>query len=226
MIYGYCRISRKEQSIERQMRNILAYEPTAKLLTEAWTGRTLERPKWRWLLSRIKEGDTIIFDSVSRMSRSASEGTEQYIKLYNKGINLIFLKEHYLDTDVYKKAINKESVSLTGNSVDIILQAVNEYLHELAKQQITIAFEQAEKEVQDLRQRTKEGIAIARARGKQIGCVAGSHRETKKSKLAKAEIKAKSKDFGGAYTDKDLMKIIGISRNTYYKYKSELKEEE
>lgn len=73
------------------------------------------------------------------------------------------------------------SIQLTGTKADIILKAVNKYLMELAKEQIRIAFEQAEKEVQDLRQRTRAGIETAKINGKQIGQTSGSKLTTKKS---------------------------------------------
>ena len=87
---------------------------------------------------------------------------------------------------------------------------------------ITIAFDQAEKEVMDLRQRTKEGMETARLNGKQIGGVEGKKLTTKKSIESKEQIKKYCKDFDGSLTDKDTMKLIGIARNTYYKYKKEL----
>ena len=99
MIYGYCRISTKQQNIERQIRNILAEYPKAKLYKEAYTGTKLERPEFEKLLKRLKAGDTVVFDSVSRMSRNAEDGWTLYESLYNKGINLVFLKEHHIDTD-------------------------------------------------------------------------------------------------------------------------------
>ena len=95
---------------------------------------------------------------------------------------------------------------------------------ELAKEQIIIAFEQAEKEVQDLRQRTKEGIETARINGKQIGQKQGAKLTTKKSVAAKEVIAKHSKDFNGTLNDVDVMKLTGLSRNTYYKYKAEMKE--
>ena len=102
-IYGYCRISTKTQSIERQERNILAAYPTAKrIYKEAATGTKLQgRKELDKLLAAIHPGDTIIFDSVSRMSRSADEGSELYEQLFQKGINLVFLKEPHINTDVY-----------------------------------------------------------------------------------------------------------------------------
>ena len=63
---------------------------------------------------------------------------------------------------------------MTGTNVDFILEGVNKYLMSLAKEQIRLAFEQSEKEVQDLHQRTKEGIETARLNGKQIGQKQGS----------------------------------------------------
>jgi len=93
---------------------------------------------------------------------------------------------------------------------------------ELAKEQIRIAFEQAEKEVQDLRQRTKEGIKTARINGKQIGQTSGSKLTTKKSVQAKEMIQKYSKDFGGSLNDVECIRMIGIARGSYYKYKREL----
>ena len=115
---------------------------------------------------------------------------------------------------------------MTGGNVDYILEGVNKYLMALAKEQIKIAFEQASKEVEDLRQRTKEGLETARLAGKQIGITEGTKLTTKKSITAKEIIKKHSKDFNGTLADADVMKLAGLARNTYYKYKRELKEEE
>lgn len=80
-----------------------------------------------------KAGDTIVFDSVSRMSRNAAEGFETYQKLFGTGVSLVFLKERHIDTDTYKKALSSH-VGLTGTKTDIILRAVNEYLMVLAQE--------------------------------------------------------------------------------------------
>ena len=96
---------------------------------------------------------------------------------------------------------------------------------ELAKEQIRIAFEQSQKEVDDLRQRTREGMETAKMNGKQIGQKAGAKLHVKKADAAKKAIQRYSKDFGGSLPDKDVMKLAGISPNTFYKYKAELKTE-
>lgn len=221
-IYGYARISTAKQSIERQIRNIEREYPDAMIVQEAYTGTKLDRKEWGKLFSKVKKGDTIVFDSVSRMSRNAEDGFAVYEELFNRGVSLVFLKEHHIDTSTYKKAM-ESSVPMTGTAVDCILQGVNQYLMALAKEQIRLAFDQAEKEVEDLHQRTREGIQTARLNGKQIGQRTGAKLITKKSIAAKEVILKHSKDFGGTLADVDVMKLIGIARNTYYKYKSELK---
>lgn len=223
--YGYCRISRKQQNIERQVRNILSVYPDAEIKTEAYTGTKLDgRRELDKILKQVKSGDTIIFDSVSRMSRNAEEGFELYQNLFQKGVELVFLKEPHINTTTYKKALEGR-IEPTGTKVDLILSGVNAYLMELAKEQIKIAFEQAEKEVMDLRQRTKEGIETARRNGKQIGQEQGKKFNIKKAAPAKEKIKKYSRDFDGTLPDAEVMKLVGLARNTYYKYKKELKEE-
>ena len=225
MIYGYTRISTGTQNIERQIRNIRKAYPTAKIIQEVYTGTKTEgRKEFEKLLRIVNKGDTIVFDSVSRMSRNADVGFEIYQKLYSDGIELVFLKEPHINTMTYKKALSN-NIQMTGTKTDIILKAVNEYLMELAKEQIFIAFEQSEKEVQDLHQRTKEGIETARLKGKQIGRKAGTKLDTKKSKNTKPLIKKYSKFFDGTLKDKEVIKLLGIAPNTYYKYKRELYEE-
>ncbi|MEW9989369.1 recombinase family protein [Clostridium butyricum] len=225
MIYGYCRISTSKQSIERQHRNILESYPQAIIIDEVFTGTKIyERREFNKLLNKVQTGDMIVFDSVSRMSRDSEEGYNLYEKLFDKGIGLVFLKEPHINTETYKKALTN-NIEMTGTAVDSILKGVNEYLLAIAKEQIKIAFNQSEKEVKDLQQRTKEGIETARLNGKQIGNVKGTKLVTKKSVIAKEHIIKYSKDFKGNLKDIEVMKLVGLARNTYYKYKKEILEE-
>lgn len=221
-IYGYARISTSKQNIERQVRNIEREYPRAVIIREAYTGTKLDRKAWGKLFSTVRAGDTIVFDSVSRMSRNADDGFAAYEELYTRGVDLVFLKEPHISTATYKRVLER-SVPMTGTSVDYILAGINRYLLELAREQIRLAFEQAEKEVEDLHQRTKEGIETARLNGKQIGQRQGAKLTTKKSMSAKEVITRHSKDFGGTLLDAEVMKLAGLARNTYYKYKRELR---
>lgn len=223
--FGYCRISTAKQSIDRQVRNILASYPDADIRKEVFTGTHYQgRDELQKILNRIQSGDTIVFDSVSRMSRNADEGIKLYFDLFNRGVNLVFLKENYINTDTYKSAL-KNQVDMTGGDVDLILQGVNEYLIRLAKKQIRIAFEQAQKEVDDLHQRTREGIETARLNGKLVGGTANKGKEYNVKKAASAIdiIKKHSKTFGGNLSNKELQKLCGISEPTLLKYKKQIK---
>ena len=220
--YGYARISTPKQNIDRQVRNILAAHPQAHIIKEVFTGTKFQgRKDLDKLLRTVKPGDTIIFDSVSRMSRNAEEGFLLYQGLFNQGINLVFLKEPHINTDTYKRAL-QGGIPATGTNVDFILDGVNKYLLALAKEQIRLTFEQAEKEVQDLHQRTAEGIETARLAGKQIGQKPGTHLVTKKSIAAKEIIMKHNKSFGGSLNDIETIRQAGITRKTFYKYKKEL----
>ena len=224
-MYGYCRISQKKQSIDRQIRNIKAAYPEATIIQEAYTGTSLDRKEWNKLYSKAKAGDTIVFDSVSRMSRNAEDGFTAYEELFTRGVELVFLKEPHINTATFKTAMDK-AIPMTGTSLDFILDGINKYLLALAKEQIVIAFAQAEKEVADLHQRTKEGLMTAKLNGKQVGQIQGAKLTTKKSIAAKEIIQKHSKDFAGTLDDAEVMKLTGLARNTYYKYKRELREGE
>ena len=232
-IYGYCRISTSKQNIERQERNILAVYPDAIIVREVFTGTKFQgRKELDKILKVIEPSDRIVFDSVSRMSRSTEEGCTEYEKLFRSGISLEFLKEPHINTEVYKQALQRQ-IDITLNTghnatdklMNTIIEALNSYILDLAKEQIKIAFQQAEKEVSDLHQRTKEGIETARLNGKQIGGVPGKKLTTKKSVQKKQEIQKHSIDFGGTLNDVDCMKLTGLARNTFYKYKKEIKAE-
>jgi len=221
--FGYCRKSRKKQNIERQIRNIKQEFPNAVIIQEAYTGTTMDRKEWNKLYKTVKPGDSIIFDSVSRMSRNADEGYSAYEELYNREVELIFLKEPHINTSTFKSVIDR-AVPLTGTNVDYILEGINKYLLALAKEQIRLAFEQSQKEVDDLHQRTKEGLMTAKLNGKQIGIPKGTKLTTKKSIIAKEVIVKHSKTFNGTLDDSECMKLTGLARNTFYKYKRELQE--
>ena len=225
-VYGYARISTKKQSIERQIRNIKQLNENAVIVQETYTGTSLNRKEWNKLYKILKSGDCIIFDSVSRMSRNAEEGFTLYKDLYEKNIELIFIKERHIDTSAYREALEgiiphtvETGDNATDELINAIMQALSTFMMKKVENDIYKAFEQSEKEVNDLRQRTKEGIETARLYGKQIGLRRGQVLTTKKEIESLPLIYKYSKSFTGTLNDKECMKLIGLSANTYYKYK-------
>ena len=169
-IYGYCRVSTLKQSIQRQIDNITAVYNDVEIIVETYTGTTSERPQWAKLKRKVlKQAEqygqiTIVFDSVSCMSRNADERFKEYQALFDMGVSLVFLKEPHINTETYKQAINRQfnAIADTGDSatdkmINAIIGVVQEYQVALAEKQIRLAFEQSEKEISDLRTRTSEG---------------------------------------------------------------------
>lgn len=233
-VYGYCRVSTVKQSIERQVRNILSLYPDADIRKEIYTGTKYQgREELQKILKTVKKVDTIVFDSVSRMARNADDGTTLYFELYESGINLIFIKERHIDTESYKQALESAGIQIEsdgtaeGELVSDISKAITKFMKAKASADIRKAFEQSQKEVDDLHDRTKEGIETARRNGKIIGgsVTKGKKKITKKSIEAKAVIKKHSKSFGGGLDNKEVMKLVGISEPTLLKYKKEIRGE-
>ena len=112
--------------MQRQIRNIEQEYPSAIVVQEADSGTKLDHKEWEKLFGMVKEGDTIVFDSVIRMSRNAEDGFAVYAELFRRGVSLIFLKEHHIDTSTYKKAM-ESSVPLAGASSDGILQGFRRF---------------------------------------------------------------------------------------------------
>ena len=78
-VYGYCRISTPRQNIERQVRNILKEYPDAMIVQETYSGTHYQgRKELEKLIRTVQAGDTIIFDSVSRMSRNIDMALHQH----------------------------------------------------------------------------------------------------------------------------------------------------
>ena len=210
----------------------------------------MNRPEWNKLYKTVLresaggEDVTIVFDEVSRMSRDAEEGFRLYQELYDRGIRLVFLKEPYIDTDTYRSATEQNAVSMTGTDVDIILDAINRYQMRLAEAQIKLAFEAAQKEVDYLHQRTSEGVRRAQRDGRRVGTQRGDRLTVKKAEPIKQLILRTIQKHPEGLTDKEVMALLAVetveitlpggrkkqvsarlSRNTYYKYKAELKGE-
>lgn len=245
IVYGYARISTMKQSLQRQIDNIRQKYPDAIVVSEAYTGTEIDRPAFSKLLPKVQPGDTIVFDEVSRMSRNAAEGFSLYRDLYEKGVNLVFIKEPHVNTDVYKSALEKHidlTVDTGRKAIDRYIDGqgklLNDLLLDLAKEQIEIAFEAAQSEVEYTHRRTKEGVQTAKQRWLEEEAAGKPHlkgkpgrmkgqkvKEYAKAKAAKEVIRKHCKDFGGTLSDAETMKIAGCARGSYYKYKRQIKEE-
>ena len=230
--YGYVRVSTLEQNKERQIENIRKVYPDAIIMTEEFTGKTMDRPVWGKLYPKLKSGDVIVFDEVSRMSRNAEEGFQVYQELYERGCELVFLKEPHINTSAYRDAL-KGSVNVdvssgdkaTDDLITSIMAALNKFMMEKVKSDIRRAFEQSQAETDLRAQRAGEGIAEAKRHNaeleilfpdtyrehpeySQIGRTEGDTLNIKKMQPIMELIREYSKDFNGTLNDKELLGVL------------------
>ena len=239
-IIGICRKSRANQNIERQVRNILNKYPNARIIKITCSGaKVIGYKDFEKVIKEVKENKKnknykLVFDSASRMSRDSEGGCELYEDLFNHNVSIEFLKKPQINTDVFRKTLNNqiELQAKTGNEatdklINTVIQALNDYTIALAKEQIKKVFDEAETELKNIHQRTSEGLLTAKLNGKRVGTPKGTKLTTKKSIEAKEIIIKHYKVFGnGTLNATETMKLAGIDKNTFYKYKRELLEEQ
>ncbi len=225
--------------MQRQIRNILKKYPNARIIQITHCGATVIGYKeFEKVINEVKKNKRgkkykLVFDSVSRMSRNAKEGSKLYEELFNCNVEIEFLKDPTVNTEMYRTTLQSHKIEMEINTGDqatdeflnALIQDFNKYTMTLAKKQIETAFAQAEKELDNIHKNTADGLQTAKERGKRVGTPKGTKLVTKKSKKAKAIILEHSKTFGGTLSDTECMKLADVTMKTYYIYKKELKAE-
>lgn len=149
MIYGYIRVSTKEQNEDRQRLAMLeAGIPVKHIVLDKQSGKDFNRPGYRRLCKKMKPGDTLFIKSIDRLGRNYDEILEQWRYLTKeRRIAIVVLDMPLLDT--------RKGKDLTGELIsDIVLQLLS-YV--------------AQTEREYIHQRQAEGIAAAKARGVRFG---------------------------------------------------------
>ena len=149
MDYGYARVSTKEQNEQRQIIALTQFGLSEKCIyVDKQSGRDFERPQYRRLVRKLKDGDTLVVKSIDRLGRNYEEILEQWrIITKEKAAAIVVLDMPLLDT--------RNNRDLTGMLIaDIVLQLLS-YV--------------AQTEREFIRQRQAEGIAAAKLRGVQFG---------------------------------------------------------
>ena len=157
MIYGYMRVSSKDQNEERQLIALTeARVHPDNIVLDKMSGKNFARPGWESLMAKLKRGDTLMIKSLDRMGRSYAEIQEQWrILTKEKGVDVVILDMPILDT--------RRDKNLLGTVIaDIVLQLLA-YV--------------AENERVAIKTRQEEGIAAAKARGVRFGRPAGPRPE-------------------------------------------------
>ena len=149
-VYGYARVSTKDQNLDRQL-DALAQFPVEESLvfTDHMSGRDFNRPGYKKLCERLKPGDVVVVKSIDRLGRNYDEILEQWRTLTKrKSVDVVVIDMPLLDTRVVDKDVTGVFIA------DLVLQLLS-YV--------------AQKERESIRQRQAEGIAAAKERGVRFG---------------------------------------------------------
>lgn len=149
-VYGYARVSSRDQNLARQMDALLGFgvEPR-RIVTDKASGKNFLRPGYQRLLRTMRSGDTLVIKSIDRLGRSYDDVIEEWRRLTKeRRVNIVVLDMPLLDTRVDRGGLTGEFIA------DIVLQLLS-YM--------------AQVERDNIRQRQAEGIAAAQARGVRFG---------------------------------------------------------
>lgn len=153
MHYGYARVSTRDQNVDRQLDALRAFPvEDQRIYVDYYTGATFERPRYRRLVRRLREGDLVVVTSIDRLGRNYEEIIEQWRRLTRERlVDIVVLDMPLLDT---RARISDEGDVTRTFISDLVLQLLS-YV--------------AQVERENIRRRQAEGIAAARARGARFG---------------------------------------------------------
>lgn len=149
-IFGYARVSSKEQNLDRQIEALSKLVPDERILTDKASGKNLNRPSYQALKSPLglRKGDTLIITSLDRLSRNKEEIKQELQWFQEKKIRLKILD---LPTSLIEISEGQQWI------LDMIQNILIEVLASIAEQErLTI------------RKRQREGIEAAKKRGKHM----------------------------------------------------------
>lgn len=194
MEYGYCRVSTKHQSLQRQISALINYGINERFIfSDKYSGKTLDRAGLNELLSIIKPGDKIVIKEIDRLGRNRKETKELIIYFIKNDIELICLDMPYLKEFIIDKIKENEG-----------------FLEIMANALLDVILEVAQQERKRIVDRTSEGRKKAILDGRKFG---------RDSKLSLEKFKVYYEKFlRREMKAKDIQKELNISKQSYYNY--------
>jgi len=194
IVWGYVRVSSKDQNIDRQVAEIEQYVTTkSHLVVDKASGRDFERKNYQSMKNLMTNGNTLVIKSLDRLGRNYEAIKEEWKYFENEGIRIRVLDMPILNTEK-KDDLNQKLIN------DIVLQLLS-YV--------------AESELKNIKQRQKEGIAIAREKGTKFGRPSVNKPDNWDNIISMWK--------AGEITAKKAMELTNTKRTTFYKL---IKEEE
>ena len=191
MMYGYIRVSTKDQHEDRQMIAMQEFGVSEKhIYMDKLSGKDFDRPQYKRLLRRLKGGDTLVVKSIDRLGRDYSEIQNQWrIITKEKKANIVVLDMPLLDT-------RQKGRDSTGTFIaDLVLQILS-YV--------------AQVERENIKQRQAEGIAAAKAKGVRFG--------REKMPIPEEFYALRTRYREGSITARAAARELGVAHSTFLKW--------
>ncbi|HDR5352182.1 recombinase family protein (plasmid) [Bacillus sp. RA(2023)] len=190
--FGYVRVSSKDQNEERQIINLKNIGIDERdIFIDKQSGKTMDRENYQYMKKFARTGDTIVFDSLTRLGRTMVDILDEFRYYEEHKINLQFLKEPFIN------------VTYNGDATNDVIQSA------IQKATATILSAFAEKERVDINKRQAEGIAAAQAQGKHLG--------RPQTQITQEFIDAYNEWKKGKITARNAMKKSNIPSTTFYR---------
>lgn len=188
-VYGYARVSSKEQNLDRQIEVLRAYGIDDRdIITDKQSGKDFNREGYKTLRNTLlRDGDTLVIKELDRLGRDMEQIKEEWNNLLKSGIDIIVI-----DTPILN----------TTNKGDLEKSLISNIVFELLSYM-------AEKERQKIKQRQAEGIAIAKSKGVKLGRPGIEY----PSNWNEVYNQWKGKEI----TAVKAMELLGLKKNSFYK---------
>lgn len=187
--FAYIRVSSKDQNEARQIETMKKEGISDRdMFIDKTSGKNFDRPQYQLLKQMVREGDVVVFDSITRMGRNMKETMKEYEWFVENGVQLRFVKEPMINT--------------SNEQDDIMKQAIQKII-------LTLLTAFAEKEREEIKTRQAEGIAVAKAQGKHLG--------RPKTDITQAFENAYALWKDGQITAVEAMKKADMTKATFYR---------
>ncbi|MCR2822752.1 recombinase family protein [Lederbergia panacisoli] len=199
MIFGYARVSSKNQNLSRQLQELKEYG-CDRIYQEKQSGKDFERPVYKEMRSKMRFGDVLVVHDLSRFGRNKQEIIDEWEALVKEEIDIVVLNMPILDTRKYKE-----------------LEGVGQLVSDLV---LTLLSWMVEEERTRIRVAQREGIEIAKRQGKFRGGKKKYHKNAKgKDRVIYDKVVELLQDNVSVM---DIHREVGISRNTIYAIKNDI----
>lgn len=195
-VYGYSRVSTKEQNLDRQLVELKKYVEDRFIFQDKQSGKDFDRPQYQLMKKVAQKGDVIYIKSLDRLGRNKQQIKEELEYYKNEGVRVKVLDIPTTMMDIPQE--NAWAFEMINNILIEVLGAI------------------AEQERANIRQRQAEGIAIAKEKG--------TYKGRKKIEIDNTFINAYNSWKLGEITAVKAMELTGLKRNTFYRRVAEYEE--